>query len=281
MNSSKFLIVDDDPRNMELILKYLSDQPAEVLYAPDGKRAVELAKLEKPDIIFMDWEMPVLNGVEALKILKSDSETSSIPIIINSGIRINPKDLEIALETGAVDFLSKPFEPIEFNARVRANLRLKHQHDTITSLLQENLQRKERELTKLTIQEHEKSTLISEMLAELEKLKPFASPSLLTRLGQLQREMKTKLNLTKSWEKFTVHFEDVHPDFFKDLRAKHPSLSQSDERLCAYLRIHLDNKEIAHLSNVESASVRKALMRLKKKLELPQEANLREYIVAL
>lgn len=278
---NRILVADDDPHNMEVIVSFLENEDFDILYAPNGSRAIDLAISEKPDLILMDWEMPVINGIQAIKALQQNPETQRIPIIINTGVRVDPSDLEEALETGAVDYLQKPFHPVEFKARIRANLRIRKQHDTILELMQGSIERKDRELAALAIQAHEKGHLFSQLLSEINKLRPLASEVLLRKIGELQREINTKLNLSKTWESFTMHFEEVHPGFYDRLKEIHGELTPSELRLCAYLKINLDNKEIAMLTNVESGSVRKALTRLKKRLSLKADDNLRPYISAI
>lgn len=279
--SQKILIVDDDPKNLELILEYLAAEPFEIIYAANGQRALKLAKDEMPDLIIMDWEMPILNGIEAVKELKKDTATQKIPIIIATGVMVEPTDLEEALDTGAVDFLRKPFNPIEFNARVRSNIRLREQHETITRLLRESLQRKERELASSALFEHEKNTLLAKLIEQLEKITPLPDAEAGQQINDIKRQLKSQLNLKKSWDSFKVHFEEVHPDFFTRLEKRHPTLSLTEKRMCAFMKIGLDNKEIALLTNVEAGSVRKSLNRLKNKLELPAEAVLREFITQI
>jgi CheY-like chemotaxis protein len=286
--ANKILIVDDDPNNLEVVLEFLSDKPDELLYAPNGKRAIELAIQELPDLILMDWEMPVLNGLEAVKELQSNPYTKHIPIIIATGVMLEPQNLEEALDTGAVDFLRKPFNPIEFNARIRANLRIKQQHETITQLLEkekllmhEALERKDRELTSAALFEHEKNNMIVKLLEELDKLSGFAGNGVSShQLNQIKRELKKQLNLDKSWNSFKIHFEEVHPNFFDKLIEEFGSLSLNEKKMCAYLKIGLDNKEIALLTNVVVGSVRKSLNRLKKKLNLEIEDSLRDFIAS-
>lgn len=282
---NRILIVDDDPNNLELVLEYLADKPDELFYAPNGEKAIELAKEEQPDLILMDWEMPVLNGIEAVKELKKDPTTSQIPIIIATGVMIKPSNLGEALDTGAVDFLKKPFNPIEFNARVKANLRIVEQHKIITGLLetekkliQEALNRKERELASTTMFEHEKNTMITKLIEELDNLNIESNTKISSQLTIIKRQLKSKLNLNKSWNNFKTSFEEVHPNFFNKLEELHGPLNLNEKRMCSYLKIGLDNKEIAMLTNIEAGSVRKFLNRLKNKLQLTAEDSLRNHI---
>ncbi len=283
--ASKILIVDDDPNNMELIYDFLEDKTHELLWAPNGFRAVELALLEQPDLIIMDWQMPVMDGIEAIHVLKENETTKNIAIIMTTGVMMSPENTKTALDTGAVDFLKKPFNPIEFNARVRANMRIKQQHELITQLLknekrlmQEALERKERELSSAAMFEHEKNTMLIKILKELDKLDDIDNPEVKENIIHIRRQLKTQLNLERSWANFKIHFEEVHPSFFLRLEEQFEGLSTNERKICAYLKIGLENKEIAILTNVVSASVRKALNRLKSKMGLSEDENLRAFI---
>lgn len=284
----KILVADDDPGILELIIEYLVDQPEELLYAPNGQKAVEIAKDTIPDLIIMDWEMPVLNGIEAVRALQADSMTSNIPIIISTGVMKEPRDLKQALESGAVDYMRKPLHPVEFNARVRANLRIKKQHEQITSLLErekalmrESIARKDRELTAAALNDNKRNELIQDVLDKLGDLMGKYNMEDRTAIINLRNHFKTQLNIDKNHQGFLRHFEEVHPGFFEVLEEEYPNITVNDRRICAYIRIGLNNKEIAQLLNVESASVRKSMTRLKKKMDLGQEDDLREVIAQI
>ena len=83
------------------------------------------------------------------------------------------------------------------------------------------------------------------------------------------------------WEKFEVHFDQVHEDFMKKLRNNYPELTPKDLRLCAYLRMNLSSKEIAPLLNISIRGVEISRYRLRKKLYLPRDANLTDFMMHL
>lgn len=103
------LVVDDDEINRKLLVDLLSVYGYESITAKDGKEAVEVAKEKKPDLIFMDIQMPMLDGISAVKILKNDPETKSIKIIVLSAYAFS-EDVKKALEAGADEYLTKPFD---------------------------------------------------------------------------------------------------------------------------------------------------------------------------
>ena len=130
----KILIVDDEPSNLEVIVEYLDGENYQLLIAPNGKKAYELAVRTKPSLIIMDWDMPVMDGIEATRLIKNNPKTKDIPVVISSGIMIKPEHLETALQAGAVDYIRKPVEEIELKARVRSMLKLSESYKKIKSL---------------------------------------------------------------------------------------------------------------------------------------------------
>lgn len=291
---AKILIADDDPINLEVMLNYLDDELCEVLYAPNGKKAIEVALEEDPDLIILDWEMPVMNGIEAITYLRSDDSTKDIPIVIATGVMKESIDLKTALDAGALDFLRKPFEAIEFKARIDNALRLsfsqkeiRQQHTEILTLtkreknlLKENLDYKTRELSSATLIDYQKNELLVNLMEEVKRLDNLTNSLYAPDIRKITRQIKAYSDLNKSWGNFKLHFEEVHPGFFEKISLG-KELTSNESRICAYLKIGLGNKEIASLTNVESASVRRALHRLKKKLDLSPKQNLRDFVNAL
>ncbi len=121
------LIADDEKVSLHLIVNYLkrSDKKFIIYKANNGKEAVKMARNYIPDIILMDWSMPIMNGTEAIKILKDDYRTKNIPIILQTSVS-NSAFLKEALAAGAVDFIRKPFEKIELMTRINSALLLHH-----------------------------------------------------------------------------------------------------------------------------------------------------------
>lgn len=117
------LIVDDQADNLDTIMGYLSesDQNYKFSQAMNGEIACKVASKRFPDLIIMDWEMPVMNGYDALISIKSNPLTTDIPIIMATG-RSSADDLDKALNAGAADYIRKPIEKQELLARVRTCL---------------------------------------------------------------------------------------------------------------------------------------------------------------
>jgi len=102
------LIVEDDGRNMKLLRDILQVSGYVTSEAEDGRKAVELAKEKIPDLILMDIQMPVLDGLEATKIIKADPAIQHIPIFALTALAMSG-DRERFIQAGCNDYLSKPY----------------------------------------------------------------------------------------------------------------------------------------------------------------------------
>ncbi len=121
---AKILIVDDNPLNLDLLEQELMDD-YEVVTATDGEEAIAQANAEDPDLILMDWTMPGMSGIEAVKILREMDQHKSTPIFMLTA-QAGMDDQVEGLEAGADDYIVKPFDPDDddLNARIKASLRI-------------------------------------------------------------------------------------------------------------------------------------------------------------
>jgi len=117
----KILVVDDDPSLVMLTKSRLKAHQYEVCSATNGDEAVKAAVLEKPDLILMDIIMPVMNGYEAVKVLKGATETQHIPIIVITG-SLQTRFAGKCLQAGAAGIVVKPFKPEQLLAAVHDGL---------------------------------------------------------------------------------------------------------------------------------------------------------------
>ena len=122
MAGLKVLIVDDEPTIVETIRYNLEKVGFRTLTANDGKRAVELAQRELPDLVTLDVMLPEHDGFEVCRLLRQDPRTKRIPIILLT-VKNDESDKIVGLELGADDYMTKPFSPKELVARVKAILR--------------------------------------------------------------------------------------------------------------------------------------------------------------
>lgn len=124
------LVADDEPVNLALIKRRLEWEDYQIHTAEDGREAVERARALQPDLIILDVMMPVLDGLQACRLLKGDARTRDIPVIFLSAL----DDMETkvnGLSAGGNDYISKPFRAEELIARVRVAIRLKRERDEL------------------------------------------------------------------------------------------------------------------------------------------------------
>jgi DNA-binding response OmpR family regulator len=119
MMNKKILVVDDEPRIVDVVQAYLERDGYRVLTAADGKTALNLARRERPALVILDLMLPEMDGLEVCRTLRQES---NVPVIMLTA-RTEETDKLIGLELGADDYVTKPFSPRELVARVRAVLR--------------------------------------------------------------------------------------------------------------------------------------------------------------
>ncbi len=118
----RILVVDDEPETAQLVRTWFSGQSYEILEARDGDEGVRLALRDHPDVILLDLRMPGLDGIEAARLLKSDPVSRAIPVILVTASK-TLGDKVAAFAAGVDDYVTKPFEVEEVEARIRAMIR--------------------------------------------------------------------------------------------------------------------------------------------------------------
>lgn len=118
----KMLLVEDDAALAELLVFHFKREDFEVVHTPDGEEALLLARESTPDIVLLDWMVEGISGIEVCRRLRRSPETANVPIIMLTA-RGEEEDRVRGLETGADDYVTKPFSPRELVARVGAVLR--------------------------------------------------------------------------------------------------------------------------------------------------------------
>ena len=118
----RILVVDDDREVVRLIRAYLEQAGFEVLAAYDGDTAVHVIRRDRPDLLLLDLMLPGLDGWAITRLVRADPSLAHIPIIMLTA-RVDDTDKIVGLELGADDYVTKPYNPREVVARVRARLR--------------------------------------------------------------------------------------------------------------------------------------------------------------
>jgi len=124
----KILVVDDEREIRDLLGRFLMEEGYEVKLASNGKEALDLAEKESPQVILLDIMMPGISGIETCKRLKAGKKTRFIPIIIATALWDTCAE---AIEAGAEDFVTKPFNLTELSYRVKSILRVRYLTDEL------------------------------------------------------------------------------------------------------------------------------------------------------
>jgi two-component system alkaline phosphatase synthesis response regulator PhoP len=127
MPTQRILVVDDDKEVVRLMRAYLEQAGFEVLAAFDGETALHNLRREKPDLLLLDLMLPDRDGFDITRLVRADPTLAHIPIIMLTA-RVEDTDKIIGLEIGADDYVTKPYNPREVVARVRARLRSHEPH---------------------------------------------------------------------------------------------------------------------------------------------------------
>lgn len=118
----RILVVDDDKDIVRLVRSYLEKAGYQILTAYDGDTALKILKAEKPQLLILDLMLPDKDGWDVVRLVRSDPQIAATPIIMLTA-RVEDTDKIVGLEIGADDYITKPFNPREVVARVRALLR--------------------------------------------------------------------------------------------------------------------------------------------------------------
>ena len=124
IKTSKILIVDDVPENLDILLEVLEHEGYKIAAAPNGELALKVIPRFKPDLVLLDIMMPGINGIEVCKRVKKDPLISHIPIIFITA-KQETKDLVEGFEVGGVDYITKPFRIEEVKIRVQTQLKIR------------------------------------------------------------------------------------------------------------------------------------------------------------
>jgi diguanylate cyclase (GGDEF)-like protein len=128
--TQKILVIDDSTTIQLMVKSFLKEISADLTFASDGVEGIRLAQALAPDLILLDVEMPAPNGFEVCRQLKLDPKTSGVPIIFLTAAESTTEKVR-GLDLGATDYVTKPVDPAELCARVRASLRTKYMTDLL------------------------------------------------------------------------------------------------------------------------------------------------------
>ncbi len=167
------LVVDDRPDNLFIIEQLVEEYipSCKVLTAANAETAVQIIKEHLPDGILSDIQMPGTNGIELCRLLKADSDTSQIPVVLMTAHQSDPKLRVQGMEAGADDFIAKPIDNTELAARIKVMFRIKRGQDELSNAkldLEKKVAQRTKELSVLNMSLTEK---IKEQKQAADKLK--------------------------------------------------------------------------------------------------------------
>ena len=148
--------------------------------------------------------------------------------------------------------------------------------------LESDINFKNSELASSAMHLVKKGELLTKVKGELTQvMKRLENEQAISELKKMIKTLSEDDQVDKEWENFTKHFDTVHSDFVVRVKEKHPAITGNEMKLCAYLRMNLSTKEIAQLMNISVRGVEISRYRLRKKLGIPTEMNLFEYLIGL
>lgn len=177
---ANIIVVDDTPANLQLLCEMLKGRDYKVRPAPNGALALRSAQLAPPDLVLLDISMPEMDGYEVCARLKADERLRDIPVLFISALT-DPQDKVRAFQAGGVDYVTKPFNFEEVDARVRTHLELRRQkRELAASLAQlQELERLRDSLTHMIAHDMRSPLLVIGMTLEfLTPLVQQADPSI-------------------------------------------------------------------------------------------------------
>ncbi len=188
MEKGTVLVVDDTEVNIDILVGLL--KKFDVIPALSGEDALEIAKNEAVDLILLDIMMPDMDGYEVCETLKQNSKTRDIPIIFITA-KTTEADIGKGFDMGAVDYVTKPFNPTELLSRVKTHLELYHYRQNLEKRVQEEI--RENSLKEQLLYQHSKQAAIGELLMHIAH--QWKQP--LSELGAMNLYTLGKLNFNK------------------------------------------------------------------------------------
>jgi len=204
--------------------------------------------------------------VSSLIILVSISLVGLLAILIRSYIK-NKKSNEL-LTWQAVELKKK-------------NNQLALLHEKEQSLLKDNLEEKDRRMVAITMTDHEKLGVLKKIDERLQVLTKKNGAVDWAELKGIRNLVRANLDIDSSWDSFVHQFDQVNPTFFSKLRDRYPEITINDLKTCAYIKIGMDNKGIAQVTNSSPNTIKSRIHRLKKKMDLGPDDSIRDILIAI
>lgn len=290
LEGKTLLVVDDDLPNRTLVVDVVLDllPSMNVLTAKDGEQALYILAKKNVDVILLDWEMPIMDGIETLQELQKKEEWAEIPVIMYTGAMTATHNLQKAFHSGAVDFLRKPADPVELITRIRSVVYQKVLEKNRRVAEQELLQAQQLHLEQeLEILRKELNSHLL-LLAHKNKVLNDLKTKCLTEgadsqrlLHQMARHIGQLVTEDDYWGEFMDKFNRTDPKFIKKLLEQWSNLSKGEVRICTLIRFGMESKDIMNLLNISFEGIKKSRYRIRKKMNLQKEERLENRLLEL
>jgi putative two-component system response regulator len=191
---SKILLCDDELMNRKVAIKILNKEGFSVVEAENGQEALDLLKTTKVDMILMDLMMPVMDGYEATKLIKEDENLSAIPLIVISALSDKSAIIK-ALELGADDYITKPFDITDFKLRVKNAIKIGSFQNMLQdkkALLEAEVNEKTKELQEALLEVRSSEKGIISILSKMAEYRDNETSMHTLRVGEMSAFMATK-----------------------------------------------------------------------------------------
>lgn len=250
------LIVDDIPKNLQVLSSILNTEGYQIAFASGGNQALSVVENTLPDLILLDIMMPDMDGFEVCERLKSNPATASIPVIFLSG-KVETEDIVKGFRLGAVDYVTKPFNAIELLSRVKNHLDLKFSKDAIINY-NKQLTEYQQELEQVIASKDKFFSIIahdlrgpfsgfiglSELLVdEYKNLAPEDISSIAESMHKAAKKLFEFLENLLEWSRSQMGKIEFRPSKL--------DLFDAIDRAFAVLSFTADNKQISLINNIE------------------------------
>ncbi len=175
-SSAIVLIVDDCTRNIQIVGSILTEAGYEVMPATSGRQALARIVNQLPDLILLDLMMPEIDGMEVCRRLKNDPATQEIPVIFLTASSETGHLVE-AFESGAVDYVTKPFNAMELLARVKTHLELKQNREALQRYANQLREMNNEKNELMSIAAHDLRNPLNNLMSCIEMIRPESSPA--------------------------------------------------------------------------------------------------------